>query len=218
MKPRSILAIVFMVLSTHLLLLSILEISFPGTFSISMRSENLKHFRMHVGIAEVVLAIALLIPAFRLDRTLSARILESTSRVGIGGMFVFASWFKIQNPQAFALLVAQYQMLPQWSINLFALFTPQLELWAGLALVLTKWTREMSIVLSAMFIAFIVALAQAVWRDLGITCGCFEMEGALSKKDAWISLVRDLILIWPTLWLATRPNRTLIGVWRGREQ
>lgn len=214
MTRRSVFAAAWMLLAVASLTLSVLEISFPGIFSVAFRFDALFMWRIHIGIAEVVLAGLFLWPAFRLDADLSARILETASRVGIGGMFVAASWFKIQDPQGFAVLVAQYQFLPQWSVNLFALFMPQLELWVGLAIVFTRWNREMAVLLFLMFVAFIVALAQAVGRDLGITCGCFEIDGALSKKDAWISLVRDLILVWPTLWLITRPNRTLVGVWR----
>ncbi len=214
MSRRSLAALGCMVLAVASLTFSVLEISFPTVFSFAFAFDALLPWRIQVGIAEVVLAGLLLWPAFRLDADLSARILETASRVGIGGMFVAASWFKIQDPKGFAVLVAQYQFLPQWSVNLFALFMPQLELWVGLAIVFTRWNREMAALLLLMFAAFIVALGQAVGRDLGITCGCFEIDGALSKKDAWISLVRDLILIWPTMWLATRPDRSLIALWR----
>ncbi len=216
MTRRSLFAAGSMVLAIAFLTLSILEISFPGIFSFSFRWDALLSWRMQIGIAEVVLAGLFLWPAFRLDADLSGRILETATRVGVGGMFVVASWFKIQDPQGFAVLVAQYQFLPQWSVNLFALFMPQLELWVGLAIVFTRWNREMAALLFLMFVAFIVALAQAVGRNLGITCGCFEIDGALSKKEAWISLVRDLILVGPTLWLVGRPNRNLIEVWRFR--
>lgn len=214
MSRRSIFAAAWMLVSLGCLVLSILEISFPSLFSVSMRIDALLRYRMQIGLSEAVLAGFFLWPAFRLDGAFSARLLETASRLGIGGMFIVASWFKIQDPQGFALLVAQYQFLPQWSVNLFSLFIPQLELCVGFAFVFTRWNKEMALLLAAMFVAFILALAQAVWRDLGITCGCFEIAGALSKKDAWISLVRDLILVWPTLWLVTRPNRTLVGIWR----
>lgn len=52
-----------------------------------------------------------------------------------------------------------------------------------------------------MMIMFIVAIAQALIRDLGITCGCFAIEGANDKKGAYVTLVRDIILIGPITWL-----------------
>ena len=41
-----------------------------------------------------------------------------------------------------------------------------------------------------------------------------EIEGAADKAETWTSLIRDLILIWPTLWLASRKNKSLISVWK----
>lgn len=218
MNRRSLAALACLVTSTALFGLAVLEIAFPGVFSIGYKLEGvfptLWRYRIHIGVVEVLLSGLLLWPSFRLDAALSGRVLETVSRLGLGGMFIFASWFKIQNPHEFAMLVAQYQFLPSWSVNLFGLVMPQLELLTGLAIIFTPWNREASALLLAMFAAFIVALAQAVIRDLGITCGCFEIEGAVDKQEAWISLVRDLILLAPTIWLLTRPNRTLWGIWK----
>lgn len=218
MNRKTPLAFVCLALSISLFTLSIFEISFPSVFSVGDLLEpifpRLWRYRLQVGSVEVLLSALLLWPAFKLDRALAERVLETASRVGLGGMFVFASWFKIQNPHEFAMLVAQYQFLPSWSVNLFGLFMPQLELWTGLAIIFTRWNREATALLLAMFVAFIIALGQAVYRDLGITCGCFEIEGASDKKDAWISLVRDIVLLAPTIWLLYRPNRSLIAVWK----
>lgn len=218
MNNRSRIALGCLVLAMGLFVLSVFEIAFPTLFSLGYKLEGifptLWRYRIHMGVAEVALSGLLLWPAFRLDADLSGRVLETASRLGLGGMFIFASWFKIQNPQGFAMLVAQYQFLPSWSVNLFGLFMPQLELWTGLAIIFTRWNKEASLLLLLMFTAFIVALGQAVFRDLGITCGCFEIDGAVDKKEAWISLVRDLVLLAPNIWLLTRPNRTLWGIWK----
>lgn len=214
MSRRSWGAIACMLLAICLFAMAVLEISFPETFSLSGRFDLLASHRMLVGLAETAASVLMLWPAFRLETGIAARMLETASRLGLGGMFVCASWFKIQNPQGFALLVAQYQFLPQWMNNIFALFMPQMELWTGLLLIVSRWNREMAVLLLAMFVAFIAALTQAVVRDLGITCGCFEIDGAMSKKEAWVSLVRDLILLGPTIWLAFRPGRSLVSVWK----
>lgn len=217
---RRLAAILLQSLSIVLFTLAVLEISFPTVFSLGYKLESvfpdLWRYRIQVGVVELCLSGLLLWPAFRLDADISGRILETASRLGLGGMFIFASWFKIQDPQSFALLVAQYQFLPSWAVNLFALYMPQLELWAGLVLIFSRWNREASFLILAMFIAFIIALAQAVARNLGITCGCFEIEGAVDKKEAWIALIRDIVLLAPNIWLMRRPNRNLIRVWLDR--
>lgn len=218
MKWNSRIALVCLVLAMALFVLSVLEIAFPTVFSLGYRLEDvfprLWRYRIHVGVAESILSASLLWPAFRLDRPLSERVLETASRIGLGGMFISTSWFKIQDPQGFSLLVAQYQFLPMWTVNIFGLVLPQLELWTGLAIIFTKWNREASVLLLAMFAAFIAALGQAVYRELGITCGCFAIDGAVDKKEAWIALIRDIVLLAPNIWLLTRPNRSLLGIWR----
>jgi len=217
---RTFFAFLCLFVATVLFIMAVLEISFPQIFAWSNLLESvfpaLWRYRIHVGLVEVAVSGLLLWPAFRFDARLSERVLETASRVGLGGMFIFSSWFKIQNPQGFAMLVAQYQFLPSWSVNLFALFMPQLEMLTGIVLIFTRWNREASALLLAMFFAFIVALGQAVFRNLGITCGCFEIEGAVDKKEAWISLVRDLILLAPTVWLVFRPDRSLWNAWRSK--
>ena len=60
-------------------------------------------------------------------------------------------------------------------------------------------------------------LAQAVLRRLGITCGCFDIAGATTTGEAWFSLLRDLVLVVPTAWLAFRaPQRSLWELVRDR--
>ena len=153
-----------------------------------------------------------------IQKDFAIRALETLCRIGIGGMFIFASIFKIQDPHQFATLVAQYQFFSALHVdfvnNFFALVYPQFELWFGLAMIVSPFVKESAFAIFWMFVSFIIALAWALWNDLGITCGCFELEGAQDKAEAWTSLIRDIILIWPTFWLATRKNKSLIGIWR----
>ena len=160
-------------------------------------------FRAHfAALIEYALAFAVWIPAFFARREWATRYMNLACRVGLGLMFVFASLFKIQDPQLFARLVAQYLFLPQPLVNLFALWLPPVEFLVGVLLVAGPKTRWNARLVLLMFVSFIIALAQAVIRDLGITCGCFELEGAMDKTEAWVSLVRDLILLVPTAWLS----------------
>ena len=168
----------------------------------------------------VIIASGLIFPAIKIQRDFAIRALETLCRIGIGGMFIFASIFKIQDPHQFATLVAQYQFFSALHLdfvnNFFALVYPQFEFWFGLAMIVSPFVRESAFAIFWMFVSFIIALAWALWNDLGITCGCFELDdgNAHDKAEAWTSLIRDLILIWPTLWLATRKNHSLIKVWR----
>jgi hypothetical protein len=212
---RSLLAILLIFFAAAFFALGVFEISFPDIFSLVNFDFVLNKFPsawkygVHIGIAETVLGALLIVPAWRINAGLTKRMLEMLIRLGIGGMFVFASVFKIADPKGFAVLIAQYQFLPHNMVNLWALILPQIEFWFGLALIVTPFVRECVLVILALFVSFIIALVWALTLDLGITCGCFQINGAQSKAEAWTALIRDLVLLVPTAWLLTRKNAYL---------
>lgn len=214
---KKILATLVMFFATAFFVLGVFEISFPDIFSISNFNFVLNKFPsawkygVHIGIAATALGALLIIPAWKLNKSITKRLLEILIRLGIGGMFIFASIFKIADPKGFAVLIAQYQFLPYNLINPWALILPQFEFWFGLALIVTPFVKECTLVILGLFAAFIIALIWALALDLGITCGCFQIEGAQSKSEAWTALIRDSVLLLPTIWLLTRKNKFLFG-------
>ncbi|MDY6332951.1 MAG: MauE/DoxX family redox-associated membrane protein [Fibrobacter sp.] len=222
---NTIIAGILLLVATFFVTVGVAEISFPETILTFTDQEWLLdiwpkayRYNIHVGVGAIVLACALIFPAIKIQKDFATRTLETLCRIGIGGMFIFASIFKIQDPHQFATLVAQYQFFSALHLdfvnNFFALVYPQFEFWFGLAMIVSPFVRESAFAIFWMFVSFIIALAWALWNDLGITCGCFELEGAQDKAEAWTSLIRDLILIWPTLWLAFRKNKSIIGIWK----
>ncbi len=216
-----IVSLICLTLATLFAVFGIAEISFPESFIILTDKNFVLNifpkawkYGLHTGIASVALAALLIIPAWKANRAFTEKVLENHLRLGLGGMFIFASIFKIQSPLTFATLVAQYQFLPEFANNFFALLMPQLELWFGIALIFSPFVREAAFAIFLMFLSFIVALAWALFHDLGITCGCFELEGAQDKAEAWTALIRDLVLIGPNIWLMTRKNKSLITLWK----
>ena len=128
----------------------------------------------------------------------------SALRLGLGVMFLFAAWPKFTNPEGFARMVAQYQFLPAFAVNGFTLWLSSFETVVGLGIILTAWEREFSALVGLLLLMFIVALSQALFRDLGIACGCFDIEGASSAGETWFALLRDIILLIPTAWLVAK--------------
>lgn len=223
---KTAVSLALLLIASILVAFGVAEISFPETFLTVTDKDWLidmwpkaYRYNVHVGVTAIAIAAAICIPAYKLHKDFAIRALETLFRVGIGGMFIFASIFKIQDPHQFATLVAQYQFFSALHLdfvnNFFALVYPQFELWFGLAMIFTPFVKESAFAIFWMFVSFIIALAWALGNDLGITCGCFELEdgNAHDKAEAWTSLIRDLILIWPTLWLALRKNKSLIKVW-----
>jgi uncharacterized membrane protein YphA (DoxX/SURF4 family) len=122
-------------------------------------------------------------------------------RLFLAWMFLMAAYPKFTHPQEFSTLVAQYQFLPPMVVHLFSLWLPAFEIMVGLGLLFIPFEKEMGALVMLMLGMFIIALAQALGRDLGIACGCFDIEGAADAGETWFSLLRDIVLIVPVTWM-----------------
>lgn len=142
--------------------------------------------------------------------------LRTVLRVGLGLMFLAAAWPKFMDPKSFASLVAQYQFLPAFLVNPFTLWLAAFEIVVGIGILITLWEKEFGAMVGIMMLMFIVALAQALVRDLGIACGCFDIEGAQDAGEAWFSLIRDVVLLFPIAWLVLTGGRRYLHWPRNR--
>ena len=134
------------------------------------------------------------------------RILEFVCRLGLGALFIYSALAKISDPDEFAYSVSRYDLLPGFVVGVFSLTMPMLELLVGLAMLFTKWLRESALLVAGMMAMFIVALTQALFRGLEISCGCFGVPSVGGREEILMALVRDVVLIVPAVWLMFRPN------------
>ena len=135
--------------------------------------------------------------------------LEFVCRLGLGALFIYSALAKISDPYDFAFSVMRYRVLPDFTIGVFSLTMPMLELLAGLSMLFTKWLRESALLVTGMFAMFIVALVQALARGLEISCGCFGVPSVGGREEILMALVRDVVLVVPAVWLMFRPNSRL---------
>jgi len=121
-------------------------------------------------------------------------------RLVVGGVFIYASFYKIVDPMSFAKSIWYYHMVPGSLINLMALILPWLEFICGVFIILGIWYRGSVLWMNILVIVFLIALLSAIARNLSIDCGCFKAsEGATSS--AWYSLWFDVGLLVLTLQL-----------------
>ena len=103
------------------------------------------------------------------------------SRIFLGFIFAYSGLLKLLDPiENFRGLLADYTILPYFSIPWFALIMPWLELIAGVFLMVGLAVRQSALLLSFFSISFMVVLLLSRWI-LGISpasCGCFG-EGGL---------------------------------------
>ncbi len=130
----------------------------------------------------------------RMRRVIDNDYLTLLARLGIGLMFIYASAYKIVEPESFAKSIWYYHLVPGKLINLVALIMPWLELIVGLALILGVYYRGAVVWTNLMTLLFIGALCSVIVRGISIDCGCFKASDA-SSGSAWTTLLFDLTVI-----------------------
>src|SRR5258708_38638057 len=85
-------------------------------------------------------------------------------RLVVGGVFIYASLYKIISPGVFAHQIYNYKLLPEWAINPVAIVLPWIQFFCGMALVLNRWTLSATGCIVVMMLVFQVALGSALAR------------------------------------------------------
>ena len=115
------------------------------------------------------------------------------ARLFIGGMFIYTGIIHLLDPAGLARAITNYQLLPFFSINIFAIILPFIELFAGAAILINRFEKGGSLITSLMLATFTLALAISLYRGLDISCGCFSTNPD-AEKISWLYMIRDIIL------------------------
>ncbi|MFN0118223.1 MAG: MauE/DoxX family redox-associated membrane protein [Elusimicrobiota bacterium] len=113
-------------------------------------------------------------------------------RLFCGGIFIYASLYKIASPGEFAHQIYNYKLLPTWAINPMAIILPWFQLLCGFSLVLNRFQLGASLGTVLMMIAFQIGLMAALLRGLNISCGCFKSGGS---PATWFTFLRDFLFL-----------------------
>lgn len=124
-------------------------------------------------------------------RIIDNDLLSMISRLTIGGIFIYASHYKIVEPGSFARSIWYYHMVPVDLINLMAIGLPWFELLVGLGLIFGVLYRGSVLAANLMTLMFLIALGSAIMRGLSIDCGCFK-AGAQATEAAWEAFYFDI--------------------------
>lgn len=116
----------------------------------------------------------------------------------LGGIFVYASIDKIAHPQAFARVLANYRLLPVFTIHGVAAILPWVECVAGVFLILGAYRRSAALLLSLLLVMFILVTGLNLLRGLNVACGCFSASGG-SPENPVVVIVRDLLILVPAV-------------------
>ncbi|MFP4071634.1 MAG: MauE/DoxX family redox-associated membrane protein [Desulfovibrionales bacterium] len=117
------------------------------------------------------------------------RYLAFCFRLYLGGLFVYASLYKINFPAEFAESIASYQILPYAFVNITAIVLPWVELLTGALLILGIRSKAAVSLIGVMLLFFTVAIVLSLTRDVSISCGCFQ---SLEEEMSWRTFFRDV--------------------------
>jgi uncharacterized membrane protein YphA (DoxX/SURF4 family) len=141
------------------------------------------------------------------------------ARLALGGALLMAGLAKVGQLSQSVSDVAQYQILPNYTlVRIVGYALPIGELILGaliLAGVFSRWTAALGGLLMLVYTVAIISLwARGIWMD----CGCFGTSEAIvasdAKKKYAIDIVRDLLLVAAAAWLVWRPrSRPSLDQW-----
>lgn len=116
------------------------------------------------------------------------------ARLLIGGLFIYASIHKIQDPAAFAASIRNYLIIPPAWSNLVALTLPWIEVAVGVFLILGIQTRPSALLTTGMLAVFLTAIIYAYSIGLDIDCGCFGSASGSAGRVGVLTILRDVLL------------------------
>jgi uncharacterized membrane protein YphA (DoxX/SURF4 family) len=119
-------------------------------------------------------------------------------RIVLGLIFIYAGAEKISDPEAFAVSISNYRLLPVVTLNFFAITLPWIELVTGVLILFGIAVKENSSIIFLMLLVFTIAIVISLFRGLSIDCGCFgkgSQIGLLKLGENILMLVVSLLLI-----------------------
>lgn len=103
--------------------------------------------------------------------------LSLIARVALGGLFLYAAYMKLDDPQLFAQAIEKFKLTTPGDhdhlVKLAAFSIPWVEAVCGTALILGLWTRASALVLIALLGFFTYAIFGVISRGETFKCSCF---------------------------------------------
>lgn len=133
--------------------------------------------------------------------SLAASVMSLGARLLLGGMFCFAAFKKLGDPQQFAFAIKGFKIIPVETaeplIVVLAFVTPWTEMIAGLALIVGLWTRSAALVIATLLLAFIGALIHVIADpNIQASCSCFgDLSLVCGEEVGWCQVIRNVVLL-----------------------
>ncbi len=145
-----------------------------------------------------------------MNTLLRIRWLAIAVRVSLGCIFIISSWPKIADPPAFAQMVSNYKLLPEYMVGPTAIVLPWLEMIAGIALVFGIIRHGAALWIGVMLVVFVIAISINIARGVPVDCGCFSLTASQKTHEELmatmkIDLIRDVGMLAMALFAFLTP-------------
>ncbi len=143
----------------------------------------------------------------KFNKTLVLDIVSAFARFYMAYIWIKAGTAKFGEYMSVTQTIKAYEIFtPEWSGYLATIIAP-LELAGGIILLVGLFLRQSSVVAICVLSLFIIGIAQAWARGLGIDCGCFSVN---PDQDAQVmnymkTIARDCFYIFLMVWTYKRP-------------
>ena len=128
-----------------------------------------------------------------MQKFLNNNFLNLVARIIVGTIFLIAAISKITDPAGFAKEISNYQILPDFIINLLALILPWVEFFTSILIILGIRLISSSIILITLIIIFNIAILIAMAKGLNINCGCHTK--VMAELIGWRKVIENTILL-----------------------
>ncbi len=127
-----------------------------------------------------------------MKKILESGIPTTIARIIVGYIFLSYGIGKIANPTLFVSEIANYDMVPNFSLNIIAMILPWVETICGVLLITGVKVRANSVITASMMFVFVIAVIAAMARGLDINCGCSSTN---PQKVGFPKLIENLVLL-----------------------
>ncbi|WP_461211471.1 MauE/DoxX family redox-associated membrane protein [Desulfocurvus sp. DL9XJH121] len=145
-----------------------------------------------------------------LARMLRRRGILAVIRLGLALVFVWAGAVKLMAPEAFALAIDGYGLVPWRLARVLSVALPVLEIASGLGLACKR--RGALALITGQLALFMGVLGYGILGGLEADCGCFGLGDAppVGTGELRLALARDAVMLVGCVWLYAawpRPKR-----------
>ncbi len=129
------------------------------------------------------------------------------SRLVLAGIFLYAGIVKASASEQFAVALAPFTILPEWSIGVFARTLPWIEVGAAILILLPRVHRIGSALILFLCLLFAGALTWALANGIIVSCGCFGGDEPPSAATMQLAILRDIALATLSLIALLSPQK-----------